>query len=78
VIDDSCSLRHRGCLSRVGGIGGHPLRSLGCMPVATYGSHSASPAQELGNDGTADAAGRAKDDVGGVEGHGRQTLAPWN
>ena len=78
MIDDSSSLRHGGCLSWVGGIGGHSLRSLGCMPPVAHGSHAPSPKQQLGNDGTADPASRAKDDVGRVGGHGRRTLTPWS
>ena len=76
MIDDSGPLSHGGCLGWVGGIGGHSLGSLGCMPAATDGSHAPSPAQDLGNDGTAHTAGCAKDDISGVEGHAGQTL-PW-
>jgi hypothetical protein len=77
VIDDPGPLRRGGCLSWVGGIGGHSLRSLGCMPAAAHGSHAPSPAQKLGNDGSADPASCAKDDISGVESHGARPY-PWN
>jgi hypothetical protein len=77
VIDYAGPLRQAGRLSWVGGVGRHSLRSLGCMPAAAHGSHVPSPAQELGNDGSADPASCVKDGISGVEGHGRQTVPPW-
>jgi hypothetical protein len=76
VIDDSGSACRGGCLSCVCGIGGRSLRSFGSRPNATHGSYGLLAAEELGEKGTADPAGRAKDDVGGVEAIGSRTLEP--